>query len=105
MPQRDKINWFELQRQFLEITRKAGGPSKSSSGSIKIWYNIHGIQVLLGTYDISDWPRFTFIGEESRIDYQFQSELEAYQATFDKVQEANKIVEYELEKTPTQVNH
>ena len=94
---RDQINWLGLQKKFMKITRLAGGPSKSSSGSLRLWYDENGIQVELGAYDISDWPRHTYVGEERGLDYQFQSELEAYQATWDKIQEAEKIVKYELE--------
>lgn len=88
---RETINWSELQKKFMEITIKSGGPSKSNSGSIVISHNggnydddTCNIQVELGAYDIGDWPRHFYLSNKNN-NLGFNSELEAYQAAFDMI--------------------
>lgn len=84
-------DWQKLQHRFLEIVKKADGPMKSSCGSIDVYFgspyafDYTGVGVTLGGYCIGDWGRQEKLGP-------FKTEDEAYEATVEKVNEAERIV-------------
>lgn len=88
--------WQDLQKDFMEIVRRAGGPMKSSCGTIVVNsvygdpYVQDGFTVVLGGYCIGDWTRSEKIGP-------YPTEGEAFIATLQKVQEAQVIVEKEIQ--------
>lgn len=86
----ESLTWPGLHSKFREIVKKAGGPSKSSSGIMDITYNFEGIRVTLGTYDIGFWDSFTWVGP-------FDTEEEAMQATLNKLNEADARVQADID--------
>ena len=81
--------WQELQARLMEIVIKGGGPEKFSDGTISVHFDADGVSVDMGTYSVADWPRHTLIGP-------CPTEEEAYKATEQQVNEADKSVADEL---------
>ena len=81
-------NWSELQKLFMAITQTAGGPSKISSGTIAVHFGSSEIEVVMGSYDIGDWPRHLIVGL-------FVSEDAAKLALEKKIDEAMEVVRLE----------
>lgn len=80
--------WTELHKRFAAISQKTGA-SKTSSFCLDVSFSLDGsISVHLGTYDIGDWNRHTYLGP-------FNSESEAYDITLLKIIEAEHEVERE----------
>lgn len=79
------MEWTILRNKFLKL-RDMTGAGKLSSYCMEISFQADdNIYVLLGTYDIGDWPRHLRIGP-------FKSEEEAHIATSLKIKEAEDIV-------------
>lgn len=84
------MTWLMLHERFLKLRDKTGA-SKITSYSMSVYFSPEGrISVELGTYDISGWPRHTYLGS-------FESELDALVATKIKIIEAEKAVAEEGE--------
>lgn len=82
------MEWKHLHDKFVALS-KITEATKLSSYSMDVSFSYDGtVTVHLGTYDISDWPRHTYLGP-------FNSEQEAYKATAKKIEEARIAVENE----------
>lgn len=90
------MSWANLQLRFRNIVEKAGGPNKGSSGCIDIEFDFDGeVSVTLGTYDIGNWERHTEIGT-------FSDEESAMIAVSEKLDEAERVVQEDLEQCENQ---
>jgi hypothetical protein len=79
--------WKTLADRFLNLTRERGGPNKSSSGSLTvIFHNTQEVSVTLGTYDILDLPRETYLGP-------FDSETVALEKTAEAITQMEQDVQ------------
>ena len=92
MPISKKFDWGGLSNRFLNITISAGGPSTSSSGILEVHYKKNTFGVILGTIDIPNWKRETLVGN-------FKTEEEAFVATLDRINQAEKAVNEDLVKS------
>jgi hypothetical protein len=82
------MNWTELHKRFKALMQKTGA-SKTSSYALDVGFDAYGeITVHLGTYDIADWPRHTYLGP-------FKTEEEAMLATSNKIDQAEAVVSAE----------
>lgn len=78
-------NWKDLHDRFLMLRDKTSA-SKTSSYAMDVYFDPYdGIRVHLGTYDIADWPRHTYLGP-------FATEAEAMVAAEKKIAEAEAVV-------------
>lgn len=87
------LTWDDLSKRFADIVTQAEGPSKSTSGGIRLYLDAFGGNparwyVELGTYDIGDWPRHLDLGY-------FNTEEEARNAVARKLEEAQAVVDAE----------
>ena len=79
------MNWKDLHDRFLKLRDKTSA-SKTSSYAMDVSFDPYdGIRIHLGTYDIGDWPRHTYLGP-------FDTEAEAMAATEQKIAEAEVVV-------------
>ena len=79
------MNWKDLHDRFLKLRDKTSA-SKTSSYAMDVFFEPYDvISVHLGTYDIVDWPRHTYLGP-------FDTEVEAMTATEQKIAEAEAAV-------------
>lgn len=103
-----QVTWGELHKRFLELTKKLGGPSKSSSGNIQIHFNytwgeknelIPQILIEMGAYDIPNYPRHYTLGKgENRYGpIPFTSEEEALEALASKLDEMEMAIDIQKE--------
>ena len=83
------LTWHLIHKRFASLMSKTGC-EKSSSYTMSVEFDPHSdeVRTYLGTYDVSDWPRHTYLGP-------FRSEEEAMQATLVKVIEAEAAVQAE----------
>lgn len=87
-------SWTALAQRFARAIVRSGGPSKLSSGYIKVVFwppfetGTVRVRVEIGAYDIANWPRHMEIG-------MYATEDEALRATETKVLEAEVLAERE----------
>ncbi len=82
------VGWQQLHGRFAKL-REITGAEKSSSYSLDVSFEPYGdIRVHLGTYDIGDWPRHTYLGP-------FATESEAIAATLKKIEQAERAVAHD----------
>jgi len=81
--------WSLLYKRFAALSFLTGMDKASSYDmSVTFSFDVHGgheVSVHMYTYDIGDWNRHTYLGP-------FKTEVEAFNATRDKVCEAEEIV-------------
>ena len=83
------VRWQALQKEFYEYIGDSVGHSKPGSGLLVLSFDADGhATVELGTYDVGDWPRHTYLGP-------FATEDEAYEAARLKVEETKAILDAE----------
>jgi hypothetical protein len=82
------MNWTKLHNRLKALAEKTG-ISKISSYALDVCFDAYGeITVHLGTYDIGDWNRHTYLGP-------FKTEEEAMLATSNKIDQAEAVVSAE----------
>lgn len=83
-----QTSWKQLADEFMEVTKLAGGPTKSNSGSLEVTFNgDFGIYVELGAYDIGDYSRHHKVKGSP-----FQNEIDALKATKNEIHEMREII-------------
>jgi len=93
--------WDVLIKRFAKIVYDAEGPSKRKSGLVRIvWDSCENkLHVGLGTYDIADWPSWTYLGPfEGNDKQEWSADERARFAVEKKLDEAEEAVKQEMKE-------
>ena len=108
------MTWTEIHKKFLRL-KDFTGAEKSSSYVMNVYFDQEGlVNVELGCYDISDWPRRLHMGpytteEEAKV-ATWQRVIEAYHVLLNERDELVERLTEELKGSqivlpPSQDNH